>query len=224
MLPLFNKKNESEAIQADDNAQKVTILFERDEESRGSDNKTLLEEITKHNDVPIFKGQVENAYESDFLGYKDKCPLCQTPTQQMYSNFVWTNQAAARLMAAPAGHFCPNCPTVIIDDDLMKASINKARFQYWGTVAIETGFSENKDDLNLFKTFNGIKPTYILDENEGFSGIINSVHQPTEQDFYAPQKESFLLAQNTQKEKNKKEKNKKRNKQAKQSRKANRKK
>jgi hypothetical protein len=241
MFSLFNKKNkEAEITSKDGEVRNVVILPEREDEATGVDNKPLLEAMAETSDVPIFKGEVENAYESDFLGYKDKCPLCHTPTQQMYSNYVWTNQVASRLMAAPAGHFCPNCPTVIIDDDIMQGGINKSRFLYWGTVAIDTGVSDKQDSVNLFQTFNGIKPTYILDKN---GGILNSVHQPSGQTFaegspgslaslqnnakkanYASNLDTVSNSNNTIKEKIQKAKSKKKNKQAKQSRKANRKK
>jgi hypothetical protein len=237
MLSLFNKKKELEITSKESDGRNIFILPERDEETTGAGNKPILEAMNKATDVPIFKGVVENAYESDFLGYKDKCPLCQTPTQQMYSNFIWANQEAARLMAAPAGHFCPKCPTVIIDDDIMQVGINKARFLYWGTVGIDAGVSTEKDAVNLFKTFNGIKPTYILDENGGLGGIFNSVHQPSGQKFGEGSKgtlaslqrnasnfDTVTNSQNTLKDKIQKAKSKKKNKQAKQSRKANRKK
>ena len=197
------------------------------EKGSGKDNLPLLEEFAKLNNMPIFKGRVENAYESDFLGYKNKCPLCQTPTVQQHSNFVWANQVASRLMAAPAGHFCPNCPTVIIDDDVMKSGVNP-KFQYWGTCAIDTGYEAKKEDgFILFSSFNGIKPTYIMDEVGGLSGILNSVHEPKEQvyrEHTSLDKERGVNPQKTIQAQNKKNKNKTKNKQAKQSRKANRKK
>lgn len=232
MFSFFNKKtNKNEPARFEHDTDNNVLRFEHDEETQGHDNIELLEAFTKQNNIPIFKGTVENAYESDFLGYKDKCPLCNAATVQHYSNFVWSNQIAGRIMAAPAGHFCPNCPTVIIDDDIIKTGINKARFQYWGTCAIETGFETNKEKITLFKTFNGGKPTYILDENGSLEGIVNSVHAPKNQKYMSPyshlgqdSNESFLNPIKSIQAKKKKESNKKKNKQAKQSRKANRKK
>ena len=223
----FKKTNKSEPIDFENNEEKSVLRLEHDGETDGKGNLSLLKEFTKYSNFPIFKGKVDNAYESDFLGYKDKCPLCNTRTVQQYSNFVWANQIAARLMAAPAGHFCPNCSTVIIDDDLMKAGVNTARFEYCGTCAIETGFESKKGDANLFKTLNGKKATYILNEQGGLGGILNSVHEPSDQAYMVHNQDSFAPFYDPAKSvqaKKKKESNKKKNKQAKQSRKANRKK
>ena len=227
MLPFFKKKSTSEeSVKVFHNKETNVARVEFDGITDGKGNLPILEEFAKHSNIPIFKGKIENAYESDFLGYKDKCPLCESPTVQHFSNFVWANQEASRIATAPAGHFCPNCPTVIIDDDVMRSAINP-RFHYWGTCAIDTGFGKTPEDINLFKTFNGIKPTYILDENQDFSGIVNSVHGSNKQTEFLPYSHEQEMRINTQKslqERNKKNKNKSKNKQAKQSRKANRKK
>jgi hypothetical protein len=229
MFSFFNKKTKkSEPVRFEHNAEEGVVRFEHDGEAHGRDNLVILEEFTKHNNIPIFKGSIDNAYESDFLGYKDKCPLCNTPTVQHYSNFVWSNQVAARVLSAPAGHFCPNCPTVIIDDDMMKTGINKDRFVYWGVCAISTGFEKNEEGTTLFKTMNGEKVTYILDEYGGLDGILNSVHAPKNQKYINPNQayafDNLSNPNKTIQAKKKKESNKKKNKQAKQSRKANRKK
>jgi hypothetical protein len=240
----FFKKQKKEEIAYDYNEESKIVRFENDGKTVGKDAVEMLETFAKltSGDIPIYKGEpkIEHAYESDFLGYTDKCPLCNTPTQQMYSNFVWANQEASRLMSAPAGHFCTHCPTVIIDDTLVKNSINKARFQYWGVCAIDSGYSKNKEDINLFQTLNGEKPTYILNEEGGLDGILNSVHAPSEGMYRDPsgrvfgdlgERSSALslnhsadFATKSKQAANKKAKNKSKNKQAKQSRKANRKK
>jgi hypothetical protein len=222
MFPLFNKNSKKEEpVRLVHDKEKGIVRLEHDGETDGKGNLPLLEEFTKHSDFPIFKGKIDNAYESDFLGYKDKCPLCNTPTVQHYSSFVWANQLASRLLAAPAGHFCPNCPTVIIDDDVVKNGTDRARFIYWGVCAIESGYSET----NLFSTLNGEKVTYILNEEGGLDGILNSVHAPSGGTYMSPDnfRELNKTIPNIQALK-KKAKNKKKNKQANQSRKANRKK
>ena len=234
MIPFFKKKvKESTPPTFEHDEESGVLRIEHDGKTDGKGNLSLLEEFAKHRNFPIFKGKVENAFESDFLGYKDKCPLCNTATVQHYSSFIWANQIASRLMAAPAGHFCPNCPTVIIDDDIMKSGVNKARFQYWGTCAIETGYEEKKGDTNLFRTLNGEKVTYVLDQDQGLNGILNSVHAPSGQNYLSSNEfdtfSSGIGNINLDRVKNiqakkKKENSKKKNKQAKQSRKANRKK
>jgi hypothetical protein len=215
---LFTNKND--VIQTD-NADKKMVSLQMEGETTGKQNLSLLKEIAQHNKIPVYKGAIVNAYESDFLGYKDHCPLCDTPTVQHTTNFIWANQVASRIMAAPAGYFCPNCPTVIIDDDIIQSGIDKNRFEYWGVCGIETGY-EKKDGDSLFETFNGEKPTYILTEEGGLDGILNSVHTPDGGMYASPDAQSNLPLSKIIQAKKKKEKNKSHNKQARQARKMNR--
>jgi hypothetical protein len=215
---LFANKDDVTQIE---NVDKKRVSFQIEEETTGKQNLSLLKEIAQHNKIPVYKGAIVNAYESDFLGYKDHCPLCDTPTVQHTTNFIWANQVASRIMAAPAGYFCPNCPTVIIDDDLIQSGIDKNRFEYWGVCGIETGY-EKKDRDSLFKTFNGEKPTYILTEEGGLDGILNSVHTPDGGMYAMPDVQSNLHLSKIIQAKKKKEKNKSHNKQARQARKMNR--
>ena len=237
-FPFFKKKTH-EGIGYDFNEESGVVRFEHNEKSSGKDSVGMLEAFSATGVIPIYKGlpRVEHAYESDFLGYTDKCPRCNTPTKQMYSNFVWANQEASRLMSAPAGHFCTNCPTVILDDAIMRSGVNKAKYEYWGVCGIDSGYSAKKDDINLFQTLNGEKPTYILSEEGGLDGILNSVHAPSGGTYSDPTGSVFgnsymnssslgspSIVPKSQQAANKKAKNKSKNKQAKQSRKANRKK
>lgn len=215
---LFANKNDVIQI---NNVDKKMVAIQIEGETTGKQNLSLLKEIAQHNNIPIYKGAIVNAYESDFLGYKDHCPLCDTPTVQHTTNFIWANQVASRIMTAPAGYFCPNCPTVIIDDDLIQTAIDKNRFEYWGVCGIETGY-EKKNGDSLFQTFNGQKPTYILDEEGSLDGIFNSVHTPSGGMYATPDAQSRILLSKTIQAKKKKEKNKSHNKQARQARKMNR--
>jgi hypothetical protein len=215
---LFANKDDVTQIE---NVDKKRVSFQIEEETTGKQNLSFLQEMAKLNNVPVYKGAIANAYESDFLGYKDHCPLCDTPTVQHTTNFIWANQVASRIMAAPAGYFCPNCPTVIIDDDLIQSGIDKSRFEYWGVCGIETGY-EKKDGDSLFETFNGEKPTYILTEEGGLDGILNSVHTPDGGLYTMPDTQSKLSLSKIIQAKKKKEKNKSHNKQARQARKMNR--
>jgi hypothetical protein len=212
--------NKNDVVQID-NVDKKMVTIQIEGESTGKQNLSLLKEIAKHNNIPVYEGTIVNAYESDFLGYKDHCPLCDTSTVVHTTNFIWANQVASRIMAAPAGYFCPNCPTVIIDDDIIQSGIDKNRFEYWGVCGIETGY-EKKDGDSLFKTFNGEKPTYILTEEGGLDGILNSVHTPDGGLYASPDAQSRLSLSKIIQAKKKKEKNKSHNKQARQARKMNR--
>lgn len=186
MFNFLKKKKNVEEIQltedtrAEINKEDGVVKVVKDKELLSKDNIGLLETFSKQNDIPIFKGAVEHAYESDFLGYTHTCPKCETPTQQMMSNYGYATQESARILAGPIGHFCPNCPTVIIDDDLMRKVVDP-KYIYGGVFSIETGFEEKTP---VFATLNGEKVVFILStedpndlSNADIGGIAQSVHQ-----------------------------------------------
>lgn len=192
MFSLFNKKkkqkeDQQKQVQLNENTKVLYneeggVSLVREGEATAEGNRGLMKVFSEQNNIPIFKGQVKHAYESDFLEYKDKCPKCNAPTEQMMSNFAYATQEHSRLLAAPGGHFCTECPTVIIDDDIMRQSIDRSRFEYMGVFNVETGYEE---ETSVFQTLNGEKPLYILDEfQEGVLGIMQSVHQKGSIDDY----------------------------------------
>ena len=184
----WNRKKKEDKLNIEEKADGQKVLI-REGEKSGQDSVELLEFAAKQNGFPVFKGEVKHAYESDYLKYKDKCPRCQTATVQMMSNFAYATQEAARLSTSHAGHFCPNCPTVIIDDDVMRNSISD-RFRYGGVTSIETGYT---DKPSLFETLNGEKTVYILDEyHTGVVGISQSVNLIDEDSFYIGSDGTFL--------------------------------
>ncbi len=178
----FNSKKKSEGIALDKeskvlyNKEEGIVKIERDGLQSSDDNLDFLKFASKQSGFKIFRGKVEHAYESDYLGYKDHCPRCNAPTLKMYSHFPYATNDAMRVMSGPAGHFCTKCPTVIIDDDMMRSGIFVRASEYLGVVGVETG--EN-DDPGLFSTLNGEDSIYFLsDESKEIEGIHSSVHQP----------------------------------------------
>lgn len=65
-------------------------------------------------------------------------------------------------MLAPAGYFCPACPTVIIDEEMISTGMKGGR-RFRRVVGIDYG---NEKRMDLFRTWNGEKPTYLLGEDE----------------------------------------------------------
>ncbi len=194
----------------------VRIVTEK--EKTAEENIGMLEAFSNKNQIPIFKGVVIHAYESDFLGYKDHCPKCGTPTQQMMSNFGYGTQEASRILTAPAGHFCSNCPTVIIDDDLMRTFIDK-KFEYGGVFTVESGYEDKKE---LPQTLNGEKPVLILDPlKENIFGVAQSVHQDTSDYISMHRVSKETQKQLSIQQQKKKKSNKRRNKAAKKARRKN---
>jgi hypothetical protein len=117
---------------------------------------------------PIFDGTIEHAYTKDSVGAADKCPRCGSPTERKVANFVYATDSATRAMWAPAGLFCTACPTVIIDEGIIAAGV-KHGFRFRRVVGIDYG---GKKRMDVFRTWNGKKPVYVLDENEQFSDLV----------------------------------------------------
>jgi len=219
--PDLEKVQLTEQTRAIINRKENSVKIVTKGEKTAQDNLEMLEFFSQENKIPIFKGTVDHAYESDFLGYKDHCPNCDTPTQQMMSNFGYGTQDASRILTAPAGHFCSNCPTVIIDDDLMKSFIDK-KFEYCGVFSVESGYEDNKE---LLQTLNGEKPVFILDPTKtNIYGIQQSVHQSPDDYIRLIKVSEEKKRQLNIKQQKKKKSNKRKNKAAKKARKNNRRK
>ena len=70
-------------------------------------------------------------------------------------------------MFAPAGFFCADCPTVIIDEGIIVSGV-KREYAFQGVVGIDHGTGKTPD---LFSTWNGKKSVYVLDEDGNPLGI-----------------------------------------------------
>jgi hypothetical protein len=121
----------------------------------------LQYEIAKINKLPLFDGQIEHGFSKRGVASTDKCPRCGAATQQCSASFVYATDIAPRAMLAPAGYFCTSCPTVTIDEEIISAGM-KQGFRFRCVVGIDHG----KKRLDLFTTWNGKKPIYVLDENQ----------------------------------------------------------
>lgn len=220
------KKKEIEEVQLTEhsvakiNRKENSVSIVTEVEKTSQDNLEMLEFFSEQNKIPLFKGTVAHAYESDFLGYKDTCPNCNAPTQQMMSNFAYGTQEVSRIMATHAGHFCTNCSTVIIDDDVMRAAIDP-KFEYRGVFEIESGYEQKK----ILETLNGEEPIFIIDSSKAnVYGIKQSVHQSPDDYIQFIKVSKEKQRQLNLKQYKKKKNNKRKNKAAKKARKSNRRK
>lgn len=137
-------------------------------DTRPDDFDTLTKYASKAAGIPVFEGEVDHGYAADQIEDPAFCPRCHAETKEMYANFIYATQLAPRVMLAPAGHFCTKCPTVVIDEDLIRMGITDRRFTYVTTLGIDFG---DRRPPNPFKTWNGEKLIYILDEENGFAGV-----------------------------------------------------
>lgn len=123
----------------------------------------FLEAAIEQTDFELYKGHVKHGYDVKNVSNKDICPRCQSPTVQMYSNFVYATQIAPRVMFAPAGYFCQQCPTVIIDQGIIRGGVSR-KFKFRGILGVD---SSRKGNFEGFDTWNGKKSVYLIDEVEG---------------------------------------------------------
>ena len=64
-------------------------------------------------------------------------------------------------MFAPADYFCTACPTVIVDEHLIARGM-KDGYRFRAVVGVDYAGEKQPD---YFRTWNGHKPIYILDED-----------------------------------------------------------
>ncbi|MGH9161408.1 MAG: hypothetical protein ACRD2X_15695 [Vicinamibacteraceae bacterium] len=130
----------------------------------------LVEELTRRSDVPSFEGTVEHGYAVRAVGSFAQCPRCNAATRQQIANFIYATDISPRVMLAPAGYFCTACPTVIVDEDLIARGM-KEGYHFRAVVGLDHGGAKPPD---LFVTWNGREPTYILDEEERVIDMVSA--------------------------------------------------
>ncbi len=123
----------------------------------------FLETVVGKTNFDLFEGHVKHGYDLKHVADKDTCPKCKALTKQMYANFVYATNVAPRVMFAPAGYFCQECPTVIVDQKMLRGGISRG-FTFKGVLGIDR---ERGGDFDGFGTWNGKKAVYLVDEIEG---------------------------------------------------------
>jgi len=127
----------------------------------------VWDKISKTSDIPVFSGKVEHGYSRQALSQTDLCPRCQAKTEQKYAHFIYATNIETLVMFAPAGFFCPRCPTVIIDEEIIARGVRK-EFRFQGVVGLD---DPREKKPNPFDTWNGKKVVYVFDEDEHIVGL-----------------------------------------------------
>lgn len=136
------------------------------------EQEETIQEILNSSDIPVHKGKTEHGYSLSMVANPAKCPRCSAATEVRYAEFIYATQKGTRIMAAPAGFFCTRCPTVVIDEDLLRQGVSKG-FVYQSVIGTENG--------GPFRTWNGREAILFIDEVEKTVGLI-----PKDQLAYAP--------------------------------------
>lgn len=153
----FRKKDQEEQIVRTD----MDGLSQEEQQDLESTVSTL-------SDIPAYQGRVRHGYSLDAVKDHQECPRCQAPTRRHYANFIYATQVAPRVMLAPAGYFCTQCPTVVIDEDMLQQGI-KRRFRYQGVLGLD--YKHRPQEPDLLKTWNGKPTIYIFDERQVPMGL-----------------------------------------------------
>jgi len=164
--------NDFEIIENENNS---TLRLDIDKYNQG-EKKELFTEISNIFNLSLYEGHVEHGYSLNYLSNSKQCPRCFAETEQCYGNFIYATQIAPRVMFAPAGYFCTKCPTVIINEDIIRGGINK-KFRFKGVLGLDY---EGRKEPDFFKTWNGEESIYILDENQTAMGL-STFEQPLSQ-------------------------------------------
>ncbi|MEX2607254.1 MAG: hypothetical protein WD708_07905 [Kiritimatiellia bacterium] len=138
-----------------------TVAFDTDLMPAEMEGETL-KYISEANGVPMFKGEVKNAYPLTAVKNPEVCPLCGGHTELNTAEFIYSTSIGTRAMWVPGGWFCGACPTVIINQRIIADGMTtKAKFlRVVGVVNSETG------SPMYFSTWCGQSTLFILDEDE----------------------------------------------------------
>jgi hypothetical protein len=132
------------------------------------DQKKVHRAMTDSSDVPAHEGGAEYGYSLANVANPMKCPHCAAPAELRYAEFIYATQNAPRRMMAPAGYFCTRCPTVVVDEDLLRRGVSQG-FTYRGVIGIEC---EDKKKGGPFRTWNGKETIVFFDEVEGTMDLL----------------------------------------------------
>jgi len=131
------------------------------------DQRAFRSAATALSNLTCYAGHVEHGYALRVVATSARCPRCQAETRQYYANFIYATQVAPRVMFAPAGYFCPHCPTVVVDEEMIRSGVT-GPFTFHGVLGIEHDESQAPD---FFRTWNGQDAVYLLDEDQTPQGI-----------------------------------------------------
>ncbi|MEP7336586.1 MAG: hypothetical protein ABI977_02385 [Acidobacteriota bacterium] len=117
------------------------------------DRVAMRDLLREKSGLDFFQGRVQHGFGLRDHPDSSKCPRCGAETRQQYANFLYLVGSEARAMLAPGGYFCRKCPTVIVDEEIIKtATRNKAEFK--GVIGIVD--DDERKPPQIFRTWEGI--------------------------------------------------------------------
>ena len=131
------------------------------------DKEAVLDAMVTKTEFTKYEGEVEYGYDLKYAKEHSVCPKCNSELQQHYGNFIYATQTSTRVMFAPAGYFCTVCPTVVIDQDILRKGVTE-NYMYQGVLGIDGVKGER---AGLFKTWNDKKVIYFVDGERMIMGF-----------------------------------------------------
>ena len=149
----------------DENGREVggTLVSHNLDHLSEDERAAFIEAASEFTEIPLFDGHVEYGYSLEGVADETRCPRCGGSAALRYANFIYMSQKAMRVMYVPAGFFCTQCPTVSVNEDIIRVGVADKRHQYKQVVGIDYG---NKKDADYFRKWNGKDLVYVFDEDQ----------------------------------------------------------
>ncbi|WP_027002529.1 hypothetical protein [Hugenholtzia roseola] len=129
-------------------------------ELTAEERRKLIHQWVVSTAIPAYKRRTQFGYSLLRLRQHQNCPRCKAKTNLHYAVFVCatSNSETAQHILAPAGYFCEACPTVIIDEKVLKKGMTGGRLKNILGIALET-------ETLIFRGWNGHKTLPLFDQN-----------------------------------------------------------
>ena len=168
--------------------QGVVISVNLDNLGKG-DQKEFRQAVSGKSELAFYEGHVEHGYSLDCVADPERCPRCHAPTERCYANFVYATHVAARVLLAPAGYFCTRCPTVIVDEAIIRGGVTRG-YQFCGVAGVDY---EGQKPPDFLQTWNGERTIFILDEDENLVEV--TTHGAVDRSALSPPATSYKQAE-----------------------------
>jgi hypothetical protein len=113
-------------------------------------------------------GGLDHVYRSRFGFNKEICPLCYNETKQKYVALIYASDFGIRQSFSPCAWICESCSCVVLDEMIPAQSARWKGYSYFvpvGIASANTFFESRKDDMNIFTTYEGKKPVFVVDQD-----------------------------------------------------------
>ena len=112
--------------------------------------------------------RIDHVYRSRFGFKKETCPMCFNETKQKYIALIYASDFGIRQSFSPCAWICEPCSCVVLDEMLPAQSARWIGYSYLVPVGLASAtsfFESRKDDMNIFMTYEGKKPVFVVDED-----------------------------------------------------------